>query len=528
MTTRARLARATATAATGTALSRVTGVLRMVAVVGAIGVAENRLADVYAVANVTSNVLYELLAGGILTSVFVPLFVDLRTRGSEKEAWEGASAVAGCALAVLTAIAALGVMFAPWIYRAYTLGGGPENAAAQAAGTTLVRWIMPQVVFYGAAAIAGGLLAAYDRFGASAFAPTVNNLAVTAAFLAYPILFANADVDTVSNNALAWIGAGTTLGVALLAAVHLPALRAVSAGRLRLRVRFRHPAVRQLLRMGAWTFGYVVVNQIGLLLATNLAYAAGTGGAAAYQYAFVFFQLPHGVLAVSIATVLLPRLAAAASHRDQSAFLATFREGARMTFVLVLPAAIGLALIARPVVGLFTQFGVGTAASTELVADILSAFAVGLVPFSLFQFVLRALYARQDTRSPLLVNVIAVAVNMVANIAFYPSLDVRGLAFGHATAYTVALVLGLWALRRQTGPLQLGGLRRTVLGAGAAGVLLAVAVVVVDARLDHLRTGPGLVLRVAVDVVVGLLLYVGVTWRLRLLRFAASPPGEPG
>ena len=513
---RVRFGRASGGAALGTALSRVTGVVRTLSVVGALGLTELRLADVYAVANITPNILYELLLGGILTSVFVPLFVDLARARGEDEAWEGASAVAGCALLALVSLAVAGVLLAPWIYRLYSIGD-PADAAAQAAGTALVRWVMPQVVFYGTAALAGGLLNAHDRFAVSSFAPVASNLAVSAVFASYYLLFTSADVEAVSGAALAWIGAGTTLGVLLQAVAHLPSLHRVSRGRLRPRVRFRDPAVARLVRLSGGVLGYVAVNQAGYLVVTNFAYAACQGCKAAYDTAFVFFQLPHGLIAVSISTVLLPRLARAAADGDERTFRHRLRHGTRLTLTGMLPAAAGLALLA-PAVSEIALVGTGSAASAELLGEILALFCLGLVPFSLYQLLIRGFYARQDTRSPLLVNVAAVAVNVAADVALYPSLGVHGLAIGYAAAYLCACALALVVMRRRVGGLDLAALGPPLFRIAAATAVMAAAVLAIALPTrDWAGFGPRLG-RVLLEAGAGLLLYGLVAWRLGLLH----------
>ena len=170
----------------GTALSRVTGFLRLSAQVAAIGVTGSALADTYTTANTTPNILYELALGGILTSVFVPLFVDWMQQHGRGASWEVADRVLTLTLVVLSAIAVLGAIFAPQIIGLYnSLSEAPDQAAQLALGTFFLRWFMPQIVFYGIGAVAGGLLNANRRFAAPMFTPVLNNLIVIATFGVY-------------------------------------------------------------------------------------------------------------------------------------------------------------------------------------------------------------------------------------------------------------------------------------------------------------------------------------------------------
>ena len=171
---------------TGTAISRLTGFLRLSAMAFAIGITETRLADAYNVANITPNILYELALGGILTSVVVPVVVEwMQARGREV-AWDVVRRLFTIAIVVLSAIALLGIVLAPWIVDLYTVGyPDAQREAVHGLATFFLRWFMPQVVFYGIGAVAAGLLNAHRRFAAPMFAPIANNVIVIATFLIF-------------------------------------------------------------------------------------------------------------------------------------------------------------------------------------------------------------------------------------------------------------------------------------------------------------------------------------------------------
>ena len=166
---------------TGTAISRLTGFLRLSAMAFAIGITETRLADAYNVANITPNILYELALGGILTSVVVPVVVEwMQARGREV-AWDVVRRLFTIAIVLLSAIALLGIVLAPWIVDLYTVGyPDAQREAVHGLATFFLRWFMPQVVFYGIGAVAAGLLNAHRRFAAPMFAPIANNVIVIA------------------------------------------------------------------------------------------------------------------------------------------------------------------------------------------------------------------------------------------------------------------------------------------------------------------------------------------------------------
>jgi len=458
----------------GTALSRLTGYIRIGAAVYALGVTAGRLGHTYNTANTTPNIVYELVLGGVLSSVFVPVFVEWLKEHGRDEAWELANRVLTVALVALAGVMLLGAVGAPWIIRLYTLRW-PEDqrAAALDLGVFFLRWFMPQIVFYGVGTVATGLLNAHGRFAAPMFVPILNNVAVVATFVAYAAMAGpdRSDPTALSSPQKLVLAVGTTLGVVAMTAALWPSLRAIGF-RFRWRLDARHPGVRRIARLATWTVVYVIVNQIGYLVVPVLA-GGRQGGYTAYTAAFILFQLPHAIFAVSIFTALLPSMSARWTHRDLSGFRDLLSRGIRTTGFVVIPAALGYLALAVPIVRLLLQYGESGPADTELIAGLLVFFSLGLFSFSVFQLLLRAFYSMQDTRTPALVNVAAVSVNVAANLLYvFPlGLGVRGLALGHATAYTFgAISLGA-ILRKRLGGLNgrriAGSLARILVGAGA-------------------------------------------------------------
>ena len=455
------LARPAAVMAVGTVLSRLTGLGRVAAMAFALGVAESRLADSYNVANTLPNVLYELVLGGVLTSVFIPVLVgELRTRDPD-DAWRSASAMVSASLAVLVGLTVVTVLIAPWIIDLFTLRVSGRQAAEQRdLATFFLRVFAPQVALYGFAAIAAGLLNAHGRFAVPMFAPILNNLIAIGMFLTFAAVTSGVPTDSSVNDDLGLkllLGVGTTGGVAVMALAYWPFLRALP-GRLRPRIDFRHPAVRRLARLSAWTVGYVITNTIGF--GVSFALANGIqGGVTAYVTAFAFFQLPIGVAAVSIVTALVPRMSAHYVDGETRGFAADIARGVRSIALLMLPATAALIVLAHPLTKTLLEHGVVRASSADLVANVLQMFAIGLLPFSLYQLLMRAFYTRQDARTPALINVTENAVTIALDFALFPSLDVRGLALAHTLGYVVGCGVAGWILARRVGGLER---RRTV------------------------------------------------------------------
>ncbi len=467
--------RNTAVMSVGTALSRVTGFLRLSAMAYAIGVVHARVADAYNVANNTPNIVYELILGGVLTSVFVPVFVEwLDTRGRE-EAWEAARSVLSIAVVVLTAILLITLVAAPLFVRLYTLRlHGPQADAERALATFFLRWFMPQIVFYGVGAVATGLLNAHRRFAVPMFAPVLNNLIVIATMLVFAGINHGSGVPAPEGITTAQklvLAVGTTLGVVAMTAALWPSLRRLGF-RWRWRLDWRHEAVRRIARLSLWVFVYVAANQLGLLVVIILAVGSvGKAGYTAYTSAFILFQLPHAIFTVSIMTALLPAMSSRWTDGDRDGFRLMLARGLRGTAFIVVPAAAGYVALAGPIVRLLLQHGAASGGQTQLVAKILVFFSIGLFSFSAFQLLLRAFYATQDTRTPAFINVAAVSINTGMNFLYFHFFGVRGLALGHATAYTFAAIVAAVAIRRRLGGLEgrlvLAGLGKVLVGAAA-------------------------------------------------------------
>jgi putative peptidoglycan lipid II flippase len=516
------LVRSTAVMATGTLLSRITGLLRVTVLVATLGVGESRLADVYNVANTTPNIIYELVLGGILSSIFVPVFVEVRNTRGARQAWHVARATMTIAIVGLGLLALIGILAAPWIIQLYIRSGTPaEQAEAQQLGGQLLAMFMPQIVFYGVGAVMTGLLNANRRFGVPMFAPILNNLVVIAVGLTFHFLVGQQvpQVGEVTTGQKLLLGLGTTAGVAAMTLVQWPFLRRIGF-RFHFVWHWRDQAIRKMATLSAYTVGYVVTNQLGYLIIPVLAYGV-QGGYTAYSTAFIFFQLPHGVFAVSVMTALLPPLSEYAVARDWDAFRATLSRGVRLTAAVLLPAAIGYVALAGPIVRLLLEHGVVTGASTELLTRVLTVFVLGLVPFSTFQLILRAFYALQDTRTTFMINLVAVGTNVAANLLLFALLPERwkipGLALGHVAHYTVGSALLLASLSRRIGGLD--GLRilTAVVRMLVAGLVMGLVAAVAGGAAGGL-VPPGF-LRDLVTVTVGVATGVATyLFAARLLR----------
>ncbi len=422
----------------GTGLSRLTGFVRLLMMGWAIG--QTRLSDGYNLANNTPNIIYDLILGGVLSATLVPVFIE----HLQEDDQEATSAVVTVAASAMVAITVLALLAAPLIIRLYTLSSH-DSDHYRGVSTDLLRWFVPQIFFYGLTALATALLNARRRFTVPSFAPIINNLMVTGLFLALPSL--NHGPHPALRNVadsprlLAILGIGTTAGVVVMTLVLWPELR--SAGvRIRWRFELKHPAVKKVFRLSLWTFGYVLSNQIALAVILILA-GRHESWVSAYNSGYIFFMLPHGLFAVTIMTTFTPDMAALSRQDDRPGLRNRMSLGIRMMTLFVLPASVGYIVLAKPISLTVLKHGSLLASNALLTAEVLQAFAIGLVGFCIYIFAMRVLYAMMDTRLPFYINLFESVLQVVLAVIFVDRWGVVGLAYAFSAAYTVGAAIAL-------------------------------------------------------------------------------------
>ncbi|MEA2902052.1 MAG: putative peptidoglycan lipid flippase [Actinomycetota bacterium] len=511
---RVGLAGPTAQVTAGNVVSRATGLLRVLAIGGALGT--TFLGNVYQTANLVSNLLFELLAAGMLSSVLVPPFVallgtdslrsDRRDPDRRADVERLAGALLGMTLAVMAVVTVAGLVARPWIMRALTVTV-PDADIRQAEirlGSFLLIFFIPQVLLYVVGAVATAVLHSTRRFAAAALAPVANNVIVIATLGAFWAVThgggrgAGLQLDLGPKLLLA---VGTTAGVVAMTAV--PVLAARRAG-LRLRPRWdpHHPGLKALGRAGLWGAAALAASQV--LLATTLVLANRVeGGVVAFQIAFTMFLFPHALLAHPVLTTLYPRLAADAVERRWAAFAAALGKGARTIVFWTAPATALLAVLGGPALRLI-RVGALDPDGARLVAGVLAAYAFGLTGYAGIHLLTRASYAAGDLRTPAVVSLgVAVggSVLMVAGVAAATG-DGRVVALGvaHSVAMVVGAVCLLALVRRRVGepvPVAAGVARAGVGAAVAAGVAAAARAVVEGALGADSRLAAAVTLAVA-------------------------------
>ena len=470
------LGRSTRAMALGTVASRGTGFLRTAVLASVLGV--EGVAAAYNVANTTPNIVYELLLGGVLTSVVVPLLVR-----AAKEDEDGGSAYAQRLLTltvlVLGGAAILLVLAAPLLIDLYA---GDLDPASRDLAVTFARFFLPQVLFYGAGAVLGAILNVRGSFAPPMWAPVLNNLVVIATGLVFLILRGSAELtaQSLTSGQITLLGIGTTLGIVAQTVALVPSLRAAGFS-LRPRGGFAQLGLRKVGHLAKWVLIYVVANQLAYLVVVRLSSAeelvADGRGYPSYVYAFVLWQLPHAVVAVSVITALLPRMSRAAADGRTEDLRAALNRGLRLTVAVLVPAAVGFLVLGRELATLVFARGEVSVDEARYIGLLLGVFALGLVPFSTYQLQLRAFYAMQDTRTPTLINLGVNATLVGVGVLLYAllpqDLKVAGLAAGHAASFLGGLVLCSLVLSRRIGGLDGALVVRTAVRCLAASVVPA-------------------------------------------------------
>lgn len=519
------LARHTAVMSGGTALSRLTGLVRVIVTAAALGVTVSRLGDAYNTANTTPNILYDLVLGGILSAVVVPVFVEWFQLRGGADAWRSASAVMTVAFVFLTVIMLVGILLSGPIVHLYTIrASGPAIAQERELATFFLRIFMPQIVFYGLGAVATGLLNARRHFAVPMYAPILNNLTViaTMAIFWWWTRGSTPTPESLSGGQQALLAVGTTLGVVAMTIVLWPPLRRIGF-RWHWIMDLRNEALRRIGRLAGWMFVYVATNQAGLLVIIILAAGGAAGSFTAYTNAYIFFQLPYAIFAVSVFTALLPAMSSRWTAADTPGFRRHLSEGIRFTALILVPASVGYVILATPIVRLLLQHGLVTSGDADLIGRTLALFAIGLFPFSAFQLLLRAFYATQDTRTPALINLAATALNTLVNVLLFRSLGVEGLALGQTIAYTFATLVAAGVLRRRLHGLDGRRVAVSLAKIAGAGVCTGAAAwaasAAIAAQLGTAAAGPQAA-QVAGAVLAGGLAFVASSILLRIEELA--------
>ena len=485
--TNVRVARATIIIALGNLLGRMLGLTREIALTNLFGA--SRAVDAFEFATSIPTSFYDLLIGGHVNSALVPVLSEMVTRDGQKALWRLVSILCSLVTVVLSALVLLLVIFAPQVV---AVVGSGFDAEKMALAVHLLRVIAPSLIFMSLFAVLSGTLYALREFTWPAFAGVVFNgcIVLSTVFLSppphlAPVLNLNSasvmvqwamvrPADGISAAAFGWlIGSLAQLGLQFFG---------MKDARLNLSFQWNHPAVRKIARLYAPVmFSLIMDTLIIRPFSLNLASQTGDGSIGYMNWATTLIQFPQGLVATAISIAILPTLARQAAliaKEGSRAFKDTLGLGMRLAITLILPAAVGLFVLATPIIGLLFQHGAFNARDTAMTALALRLYLVGLPFAALDLLLIYAFYARQDTLTPALVGVLSLGVYMVTAVALFPRFGLFSLMIADSAKHvTHALVSAYLLVRRLDG---LGGQRllltigKTGLAAGVMGVVAAI------------------------------------------------------
>jgi putative peptidoglycan lipid II flippase len=457
--------RAAALVAAVTVVARLVGFLRT-AVLGRV-LGATFLGDTYTATNAVPNVVYEIVAGGALASLVVPVLAGIEPDVARRTA----GALLTWTALILTPLALLGVLLRRPIAE-LLLGSSPQAAAQVDVGARLLAVFAPQVVLYGIGIVCTGMLQSSRRFLAAALAPLVSSAVVIAAYLTFAASGSGREISSVTRQGELILSVGTTLGVlALTATVALPVLAGRSGWLPRLSLQFPPGVARRVRRLAVAGVVAVAAQQISVAVALRLA-AGERGAVVVFTLGTAVFLLPWAVLAVPIATSAFPEMSALASAGDETGYAETSRDGLRLVLLCGFAGAGVLVAVADPLARLLLAAAPG--AGVEELRRAVIAFAPGLPGYAVLAFATRALYARNRSRAAALATSSGWLCVVLADVVLVQLVPDgwrgAGLGAGNAVGMSIAGAALLLGVRRVAGPPAVRGLGR----AAAVGVVVGV------------------------------------------------------
>src|SRR5215469_2255115 len=477
------IVRSSGVMAAGTLGSRLTGFLRTIVQSYALGAVGIGLA--YNLSNTLPNAVYYVAIGGVLTSVIVPLIVSAAKRDRGRGGYDQRMfTLVTFALAGITLVAEL--LAVPLVH---LYAGSKVSHAPATLHLTMIfaLFFIPQIFFYGMSSLMGAILNSRGSFAAPMWTPIVNNVVVIGMLGMYVavagsghLAFLDKHPGHLSSGDVWLLGLGTTIGIVAQTVALMPALRRVGF-RWRPRTDFRRYEVREIGRMAGWMVGYVATAQVALIVTTRVATTATTAGYTQYTYAWLLFQLPYAIVGISVITALLPRMSAHAAQRRYGLVRQDFSAGVRLSAAIVVPCSLVLAAIGPQLGELFLGHGAMSTADARTAGVVFAVFCLGLVPYMIFQLQLRVFYALHDSRTPAIIGLGTMVVNIVANIIALSALSgsavVAALGVGFGLANLVGVLIAWRILSRRLHGLEGYYISRSLVRMHAAAVPAALLAV---------------------------------------------------
>jgi putative peptidoglycan lipid II flippase len=474
--------------------------------------------DAFNVAFRIPNLLRDLFAEGAMSAAFVPTFTRYLSTRSRADAWELGSRVMTVLVVATGAVAVLGMIFAGPIVRLFAADYAAVPGKLELT-VTLARVMFPFLTLVAIAAAAMGMLNSLSRFFVPALSPAMFNVGtIVTALLLVPVL------PRMGWPAVTALAIGTLVGGLGQIVLQWPALRR-EGFRYRPRLGLQDEGLRQIMALMLPGLVGLAGVQINVFVNTVLATGEGEGAVSWLNYAFRLMHMPIGLFGVSVATAALPSLSRHAANQDRAAVRATLSDGLRLMLMLNVPATAGLIALSTPIVALLFEHGAFTAADTAATSAALICYAIGLVGYSAVKLAVPAFYALKDSRTPVTVSLMTVALNVGLNLWLVRLMGYRGLALGTAIAALLNAAMLLELLRRKLGGLEGRRVSTAFAKIVAASALMAIVARSTAAELELMLPGGSIVnlgVRVGAAILCALFVLALAARGLRIAEFEGA------
>lgn len=495
-------------------LSRILGFIREMIVARVYG--RGYITDSFFAAFTIPDVMFYLLVGGALSSGFMPVFASYLAKDDEDGAWKAANTFITVGLIFIVIFNILGVIFAPYLVPLVASGLAKDPQAFELT-VKLTRLMFSAVTFTVLAGLTRGILNSYKIFTSPSIGPVLYNVGM---ILGAMVLG--------KKYGIYGMAIGVIVGAVLNFAIQLPDFSRVG-GRFRLELKTKNRGYKRMLRLMVPAIIGLSISQVNLVVNQNIASVLDTGSITALRYANRIMLLPLGIFAMGIATTIFPTMTTQIARNEVKEFKDTFALGLNTTLFITIPSAVGMTVLSAPIVRLLFKTGKFTEADVTVTAFALAFYSLGLIGQSAVQIITRAFYAIQDTKGPLKVGMLTVAINIVLNLIFvrFGSLAIGGIALSYSITSIINMVMLYKMLGKKVKRLRTKKTAHLVIKSAMASVAMGVGAVMTSRFIEG-RLGVESKLAQLVDVgaavTVGILLYVVVAYLLRVkeMDFAVS------
>ena len=509
--TREQVAKSTAVMSLCTLVSRATGFVRTWAMAFALG--NTVMAAGFSLANNLPNMIYELVAGGVLSTAFLPIYLQQRNQHGTKASSDYASNLLSIAVVFLGVIALLASIFAPQVIMTQSLFSSASSETVTSA-VWFFRFLAFEIVFYGISAVFSGILNAEREFFWPAISSVFMNVIAIIGFFGYPFI-----ASSNTQAATTWLGITMLASIAVMAFVQLPALLKTGI-RFRFLIDFKGEGFRDTIKLALPAIACTAINLVSLSIMNSCALHVAANGPSSISYAWMWYQFPYGVLGVALSTAMFTEMSDAVSRKDRIRFRENMLAGLSTTLMLIIPMAAMLFSCAYELIGLYSA-GRFSAGDIEPIATLLMGWAINLPIYAAYMFVYRVFSALKDMKTVAICNAVLTCFQVLFYVTFtgviklgpFEGFGLIGIAVGDICFYTLMLITLLTILQKRMRSLNIASIAPSVFKVTIASLVGGVAAFFLSRALDGLlstTTAVGSFIALVITGVVGLsIIWVG-------------------